>query len=75
MGPSELGSEVCKVDGIGSGPCPVLKLLDCLFVSSLVKITPVLFEMYSGTRFNDIDLCDTSSVTSDILWYKLIPHS
>jgi hypothetical protein len=24
--------------------------------------------------YNDIGLCDTSSVTSDILWYQLIPH-
>jgi hypothetical protein len=24
--------------------------------------------------YNDIGLYDTSSITSDILWYKLIPH-
>ena len=24
--------------------------------------------------YNDIGLCDTPSITSDILWYKLIPH-
>jgi hypothetical protein len=23
---------------------------------------------------NDIGLCDTSSIASDILWYQLIPH-
>jgi len=25
--------------------------------------------------YNDIGLRDTSSITSDILWYQLIPHS
>jgi hypothetical protein len=24
--------------------------------------------------YNDIVLCDTSSIASDILWYQLIPH-
>jgi len=24
--------------------------------------------------YNDIGLCDTSSITSDILWYQLIPR-
>jgi hypothetical protein len=24
--------------------------------------------------YNDIGLCDTSSIASDILWYQLIPH-
>jgi hypothetical protein len=24
--------------------------------------------------YNDIGLCDTSSIASDILWYPLIPH-
>ena len=24
--------------------------------------------------YNDIGLCDTSYITSDILWYQLIPH-
>jgi hypothetical protein len=24
--------------------------------------------------YNDIALCDTSSIMSDILWYQLIPH-
>jgi len=24
--------------------------------------------------YNDIGLCDTSSIPSDILWYQLIPH-
>ena len=24
--------------------------------------------------YNDIGLCDTSSITSDILWYQLVPH-
>jgi hypothetical protein len=24
--------------------------------------------------YNDIGLSDTSSITSDILWYQLIPH-
>jgi hypothetical protein len=24
--------------------------------------------------YNDIGLYDTSSITSDILWYQLIPH-
>jgi len=24
--------------------------------------------------YNDIALCDTSPITSDILWYQLIPH-
>jgi len=30
--------------------------------------------VYSLTGYNDIGLCDTSSVVSDILWYRLIPH-
>jgi hypothetical protein len=25
------------------------------------------------TGYNDIDLCDTSSIALDILWYQLIP--
>jgi hypothetical protein len=25
--------------------------------------------------YNDISLCDTSYITSDVLWYKLIPHA
>jgi hypothetical protein len=25
--------------------------------------------------YNDIGLYDTSTIASDILWYKLIPHS
>jgi hypothetical protein len=24
--------------------------------------------------YNDIGLCDTLSIASDILWYQLIPH-
>jgi hypothetical protein len=24
--------------------------------------------------YNDIGLCDTSPIASDILWYQLIPH-
>jgi len=27
-----------------------------------------------GPGYNDIGLCDTSSITSDIQRYKLIPH-
>jgi hypothetical protein len=24
--------------------------------------------------YKDIDLCDTTPIASDILWYQLIPH-
>jgi len=27
-----------------------------------------------GAGYNDIGLCDTSFITSDILWYQLIPR-
>ena len=25
--------------------------------------------------YNDMGLCDTSSMASDIMWYQLIPHN
>jgi hypothetical protein len=36
-----------------------------LVSSCLVTVEPV---------YNDIGLCDTSCIVSDILWYQLIPH-
>ena len=29
---------------------------------------------YSPPGYNEIGLYDTSPITSDILWYQLIPH-
>jgi hypothetical protein len=32
----------------------------------------VLYTVKAG--YNDVGLCDTSPIASDILWYELIPH-
>jgi hypothetical protein len=36
----------------------------------------LLFRIPSAVKpgYNDIGLCDTPSITSDILWYQFIPH-
>jgi len=38
-----------------------------MFYSTMLSITV-------EPGYNDIGLCDTSSIPSDILWYELIPH-
>jgi hypothetical protein len=42
------------------------------FVSNLSYFT--VQEIPAKPSYNDIGLCDTSSVASDILWDQLIPH-
>jgi len=36
--------------------------------------TSLKFQYSVEPGYNDIDLYDTSSITSDILWYQTIPH-
>ena len=43
-------------------------------VFSFVVINFIKFQNIVGLGYNDISLCGTSSITSDILWYQLIPH-
>jgi len=54
----------------------ILKIIYA-FSCSVVKLyeySTSLTCKYSRPGYNDIGLCGTSSITSDILWYQLIPR-
>jgi len=46
--------------------------VDTFFIFSNRQYTPFLNRADPG--YNDIGLYDTSSITSDILWYQLVSH-
>jgi len=49
----------------------------CLFLQTFILVPFSLGLYYDSTDklgYNDIGLRDTLSITSDILWYQLIPH-
>jgi len=58
--------------------------IDCVFCSVIYNMCEMFTcNVYhcetqgsgcSQSLYNDIGLCDTSCMTSDILWYQLIPH-
>ena len=45
-----------------------------IILSNVRKVTCWPFKYAVEPAYNDIVICDTSPVVSDILWYQLIPH-
>jgi hypothetical protein len=56
----------------------VLDKLESIFFVQAVYLKYFFFARYFSNTvepgYNDIVLCDTSSIASDILWCQLIPH-
>ena len=58
-----------------TGPRPIVRLITISVVASKCVGHRNLSKVYTVEPvYNDIGLCDTSSITSDILWYQLIHH-